>query len=55
MAIRPGRSKVFVNIHETYPGDFTRDADFTLPSRRLVSDTLLTCGSSRAASATAGS
>jgi indolepyruvate ferredoxin oxidoreductase len=36
MAIRPGRSNVFVNIHETYPGDFTRDADFTLPSRRLV-------------------
>ncbi len=30
-----GRIKVFVNLHETYPGDFTRDADFSLPSRRL--------------------
>ena len=27
--------KVFVNLHETYPGDFTRDADFSLPTRRL--------------------
>lgn len=34
-AIRPGESQVFVNLDETYPGDFTRDADFTLPSRRL--------------------
>ena len=34
-AIRPGESKVFVNLHETYPGDFTRDADFSLPTRRL--------------------
>ncbi len=34
-AIRPGESKVFVNLHETYPGDFTRDTDFTLPTRRL--------------------
>ena len=34
-AIRPGESRVFVNLHETYPGDFTRDADFSLPTRRL--------------------
>ena len=34
-AIRPGESKVFVNLHETYPGDFTRSADFSLPTRRL--------------------
>jgi indolepyruvate ferredoxin oxidoreductase len=34
-AIRPGESQVFVNLHETYPGDFTRDADFSLPTRRL--------------------
>ncbi len=34
-AIRPGESKVFVNLHETYPGDFTRDTDFSLPTRRL--------------------
>ena len=26
---------MFVNLHETYPGDFTRDADFSLPTRRL--------------------
>ena len=35
-AIKPGASQVFVNTHEFYPGDFTRDADFTLPSRQLV-------------------
>ncbi|HSG94371.1 MAG TPA: DUF6537 domain-containing protein, partial [Afifellaceae bacterium] len=35
-AIRPGASQVFVNTHEFYPGDFTRDADFTLPSRQLA-------------------
>ncbi len=35
-AIRPGETKVFVNRHETYPGDFTRDADFSLPTRRLA-------------------
>jgi indolepyruvate ferredoxin oxidoreductase len=34
-AIAPGRTRVFVNAHETYPGDFTRNADFTLPTRRL--------------------
>jgi indolepyruvate ferredoxin oxidoreductase len=34
-AIRPGASLVFVNTHETYPGDFTRNPDFRLPMRRL--------------------
>jgi len=34
-AMRPGETKVFANTYEAYPGDFTRDADFTLPSRRL--------------------
>ncbi|MGH6922470.1 MAG: indolepyruvate ferredoxin oxidoreductase family protein [Propylenella sp.] len=34
-AIRPGETRVFVNRHETYPGDFTREADFSLPIRRL--------------------
>ncbi len=34
-AMKPGESRVFVNIHESYPGDFTRDADFSLPTRRL--------------------
>jgi indolepyruvate ferredoxin oxidoreductase len=34
-SVKPGESRVFVNLHETYPGDFTRDADFSLPTRRL--------------------
>jgi indolepyruvate ferredoxin oxidoreductase len=34
-AIRPGETQVFVNSHETFPGDFTREADFSLPTRRL--------------------
>jgi indolepyruvate ferredoxin oxidoreductase len=34
-AIRPGETHVFANSHETYPGDFTRAADFSLPTRRL--------------------
>jgi indolepyruvate ferredoxin oxidoreductase len=34
-SIKPGESRVFVNLQETYPGDFTRDADFSLPTRRL--------------------
>jgi indolepyruvate ferredoxin oxidoreductase len=34
-SIRPGESKVFVNLHEIYPGDFTRAADFSLPTRRI--------------------
>src|SRR6185295_4030384 len=34
-AIQPGESQVFINLHETFPGDFTRSADFSLPSRRL--------------------
>jgi indolepyruvate ferredoxin oxidoreductase len=34
-AIRPGAASVFANVHETFPGDFTRDADFSLPTRRL--------------------
>jgi indolepyruvate ferredoxin oxidoreductase len=34
-AIRPGESQVYVNLHETYPGDFMRDADLSLPTRRI--------------------
>ncbi|QAY95653.1 indolepyruvate ferredoxin oxidoreductase [Methylovirgula ligni] len=30
-AIRPGETGVVINTAETYPGDFTRDPDFTLP------------------------
>ncbi|MYZ48240.1 indolepyruvate ferredoxin oxidoreductase family protein [Propylenella binzhouense] len=35
-AMRPGASRVYVNTHETFPGDFTRDPDFSLPTRRLM-------------------
>jgi len=35
-AINPGRTRAFVNTHETYPGEFTHDPDYTLPTRRLV-------------------
>ncbi len=35
-AIDPGRTAVFVNTHETYPGAFTHDPDYTLPMRRIV-------------------
>ncbi|MCP4384233.1 MAG: indolepyruvate ferredoxin oxidoreductase family protein [Hyphomicrobiales bacterium] len=35
-AIEPGRTRAFVNTHETYPGEFTHDPDFTLPAERLI-------------------
>ncbi|HEX2257737.1 MAG TPA: indolepyruvate ferredoxin oxidoreductase family protein [Afifellaceae bacterium] len=35
-AIRPSEGLAFVNTHQTYPGDFTRDPDFRLPVRRLM-------------------
>ncbi len=35
-AINPGVTRAFVNTHETYPGEFTHDPDFTLPTRRLI-------------------
>ena len=35
-AIAPGQTSVFVNTHEVYPGAFTRDADFSLPSRAIL-------------------
>ncbi len=37
-AIAPGRTHVIANTHETYPGEFTHDADFTLPTRRVLAD-----------------
>jgi indolepyruvate ferredoxin oxidoreductase len=35
-AIAPGKTAVFVNTHEIYPGEFTRDADFTLPTAKIL-------------------
>lgn len=34
-AMQPGRTTVVVNTHETQPGDFTHNADFSLPTERL--------------------
>ncbi|TCT07741.1 indolepyruvate ferredoxin oxidoreductase family protein [Aquabacter spiritensis] len=34
-AVKPGRTIVVVNTHEVLPGDFTRDADYSLPTIRL--------------------
>jgi indolepyruvate ferredoxin oxidoreductase len=34
-AIKPGHTKVVVNTAEFLPGDFTRDADYSLPTERL--------------------
>jgi indolepyruvate ferredoxin oxidoreductase len=35
-AIDPGCTDVLVNTHETYPGSFTRNPDYTLPTRRMI-------------------
>jgi indolepyruvate ferredoxin oxidoreductase len=34
-SMRAGVTTVVVNTHETFPGDFTRNADFSLPVERL--------------------
>ncbi len=34
-AVRPGTTRMVVNLSESLPGDFARDADFTLPSKRI--------------------
>jgi indolepyruvate ferredoxin oxidoreductase len=34
-SMRAGETTVVVNTHETFPGDFTRNADFSLPVERL--------------------
>jgi indolepyruvate ferredoxin oxidoreductase len=34
-SMRSGETTVVVNTHETLPGDFTRNADFSLPTERL--------------------
>ncbi|MBN9023245.1 MAG: indolepyruvate ferredoxin oxidoreductase family protein, partial [Rhizobiales bacterium] len=35
-AIQANRTQVFLNTHETYPGEFTRDPDYVLPTRKLI-------------------
>ena len=34
-AVKPGETIVVVNTHEVLPGDFTHNADFTLPTARI--------------------
>ncbi|KAA2237389.1 indolepyruvate ferredoxin oxidoreductase family protein [Salinarimonas soli] len=34
-AVKPGQSRLVVNTAEVMPGDFTRNADFSLPAERL--------------------
>ncbi|MEA2985347.1 MAG: indolepyruvate ferredoxin oxidoreductase, partial [Alphaproteobacteria bacterium] len=34
-AVKQGRTRMVVNLSEFLPGEFTRDADFTLPSKRI--------------------
>jgi indolepyruvate ferredoxin oxidoreductase len=48
-AIDPGRTRVFLNVHETFPGDFTRNADFTLPTRRIIAQVEDRAGKARTA------
>lgn len=35
-SVDPGRTMVLVNSHETIMGDFTRNADWSLPTERLI-------------------
>ncbi|WP_349358311.1 indolepyruvate ferredoxin oxidoreductase family protein [Stappia sp.] len=35
-AMRKGETRAVINTHETLPGDFARNPDFSLPGRRLV-------------------
>jgi indolepyruvate ferredoxin oxidoreductase len=35
-AVRTGRTRMVVNVAEFLPGEFTRNADFTLPGKRIV-------------------
>jgi len=46
-AIKPGNTQVVVNTAEFLPGDFTRNADFSLPSERLKRTIAATAGSER--------
>ncbi|MFG1304113.1 indolepyruvate ferredoxin oxidoreductase family protein [Xanthobacter autotrophicus] len=34
-AVKPGKTIVVVNTHEVLPGDFTRNADYSLPTERI--------------------
>ncbi|MCO5090078.1 indolepyruvate ferredoxin oxidoreductase family protein [Bosea sp. (in: a-proteobacteria)] len=46
-AIRPDRGRAIVNTAESLPGDFTRNADFSLPTERLKRAILAAAGRER--------
>ena len=43
-AVKPGATQMVVNLAEQLPGEFTRDADFSLPSERLRRAIVATAG-----------
>ncbi len=47
-AVKPGRSIFVVNTHEVLPGDFTRNADYSLPAERLKRAITQAVGAERA-------
>ncbi len=46
-AIDPGHTAVFVNTHETYPGAFTHNPDYSLPTRRIIQAITARAGAER--------
>jgi indolepyruvate ferredoxin oxidoreductase len=46
-AIKPGNSRVVVNTAEFLPGDFTRNADYSLPTERLKRAIVSSAGAGR--------
>ncbi len=47
-AIDPKRTEVVVNLHEYLPGDFARNADYSLPTKQLVKAITDKAGAGRA-------
>ena len=43
-SVKPGKTLVVVNTHEVLPGDFTRNADYSLPSARIKRTIAATAG-----------
>ncbi|GGF78012.1 MFS transporter [Azorhizobium oxalatiphilum] len=46
-AVKPGATLVVLNTHEVLPGDFTRNADYSLPTERLKRTIAGTVGAER--------
>ena len=46
-AISSGKTSVFINTHETYPGEFTRNADLILPAGSILQGLEERAGSDR--------